>query len=127
MGLGDYVGGRLRIVGAKQPLHIRDHAVVFNGRNIISSGIFNGGRWSMVLFVHSSWEHTSPAMQNQLIGLGFPCPPSGPTKAAVPAVEEVVVSNDLPGDDEEPAAEADVVRDPKPKATLEWPSLGSIA
>ncbi len=87
MGLGDYVGGRLRLDGAKQPLHIRDHAVVFNGRNIHSSGLFNGDRWYMVLLVHSSWEHTSPAMQNQLIGLGFPCPPSGATVVAIPAVK----------------------------------------
>jgi hypothetical protein len=31
IGLGDYCGGRLRIVGAKQPLHTRNHAVVFDG------------------------------------------------------------------------------------------------
>ncbi len=30
MGLGDYVGGRLRLDGARPPLNIRDHAVVFN-------------------------------------------------------------------------------------------------
>ena len=46
MGLGDYVGGRLRIDGAKQPLHIRDHALVFDGRRPHSSGKLNGDRWS---------------------------------------------------------------------------------
>ena len=67
MGLGDYVGGRLRLDGAKQPLNIRDHAVIFDGRKIHSSGIFNGDRWSMVLFVHSSWVDVTPAMRAQLI------------------------------------------------------------
>ena len=118
MGLGDYVGGRLRLDGAKQPLNIRDHAVVFNGRNIHSSGIFNGDRWSMVLFVHSSWVDTSPAMKAQLSGCGFPCPPSGPTAVAAPAA---VVDSELSGPNgaEEVAVEVDEVLDPKPKKTLE--------
>ena len=88
VGLGEYVGGRHRLEGAKHPLHIRDHAVVFDGRKPHSSGLFNGDRWSLVLFVHASWEHTSPAMRRQLIGLGLPCPPSGSTQIAVPAVDE---------------------------------------
>ena len=68
------------------------------------------------------------AMQKQLIGLGFPCPPSGATVVAVPAVEEVVVARAIPDDVEEPADEADVVRDPKPKGTLEEAqSRGGIA
>ena len=75
MGLGDYVGGRLRIEGAKLPIHIRDHAVVFDGAKLRSSGKLNGDRWSLVLFVHSSWETTTKAMRQQLIGLGLPCPP----------------------------------------------------
>ena len=115
IGLGDYVGGCLRLDGAKQPLHIRDHAVVFNGRNIHSSVLFNGDRWSLALFVHSSWEHTSPAMQKQLIGLGSPCPPSGPAQVAVPAVEEAVSANAMPPFDvEESADEVGVVRHPTP-------------
>ena len=73
----------------------------------------------MVLFVHSSWVDTSPAMKAQLAGFGFPCPPGGPTVVAVPAavvdtapavpigVEEVAVE-----------AEADEVRDPTPKKPL---------
>ena len=120
MGLGDCVGGRLRLDGAKQPLNIRDHAVVFNGRNNHPSGIFNGDRWSLVLFVHSSWVDTSPAMKAQLSGFGFPCPPSGPTAVAVPAA---VVDSELssPSGDEEVAVEVgvDEVLDPKPKETLE--------
>ena len=32
VGLGDYVGGRLRVDGARRPRHIRDHAVVYDGR-----------------------------------------------------------------------------------------------
>ena len=59
IGLGDYVGGRLRIAGAKQPLHIRDHAVVFDGLETHSSGKFNGDWWSLVLFVHTSSEAIS--------------------------------------------------------------------
>ena len=31
MGLGEYAGGRLRVDGAKQPLHIRDHALCTMG------------------------------------------------------------------------------------------------
>ena len=109
------MGGRLRLDGAKQPLNIRDHAVVFNGRNIHYSGIFNGDRWSMVLFVHSSWVDTSPEMQAQLGGMGFPLPPCGPTAVAVPAA----VVDSAPADPigvEEVAVEVEVdeVRDPKP-------------
>ena len=78
IGLGEYAGGRLRIDGARQPLHIKDRALVFDGRKTHSSGTFNGDRWSLVLFVHSSWEHASPAMRRQLVDLGFPCPPSPP-------------------------------------------------
>ncbi len=48
IGLGDYCGGRLRIVGAKQPLHIRNHAVVFDGLQTHCSGLFNGDQWSLV-------------------------------------------------------------------------------
>ena len=51
IGLGEYSGGRLRIDGAKQPLHKRDRALVFDGRKLHSSGTFNGDRWSLVLFV----------------------------------------------------------------------------
>ena len=87
IGLGKYDGGRLRVDGAKQPLHIRDHAVVFDGAKLHSSGLLNGDRWSLVLLIHSSWEYTTNAMRQQLTGLGLPCPPSGPTTAAVPAVE----------------------------------------
>ena len=85
VGLGDYHGGCLRLDGVKQPLDIRDRAVVFDGRKVHSSGVFNGDRWSMVLFVHSSWETASPDLRSKLIALGLPCPPSGPTKAAAPA------------------------------------------
>ncbi len=119
MGLGNYVGGRLRLEGAKQPLHIRDHAVVFNGRNIHSSGTFNGDRWSMVLFVHSSWVDTSPEMQAQLRGMGFPLPPCGPTAVAVPAA---VVDTGQPGPsgaEEVSEGDCDEVLDSKPKKTLE--------
>ena len=31
IGVGHYAGGRLRIAGAKQPINIRDHALVFDG------------------------------------------------------------------------------------------------
>ena len=75
IGLGQYDGGRLRVDGAQQPLHIRDHAVVFDGAKLHSSGLFNGDRWSLVLLIHSSWEYTTNAMRQQLIGLGLPCPP----------------------------------------------------
>jgi hypothetical protein len=119
MGLGHYVGGRLRLEGAKQPLHIRDHAVVFDGRKIHSSGTFNGDRWSMVLFVHSSWVDTSPEMQAQLRGFGFPLPPCGPTAVAVPAA---VVDTGQPGPsgaEEVSEGDCDEVLDSKPKKTLE--------
>jgi hypothetical protein len=119
MGLGNYVGGRVRLEGAKQPLHIRDHAVIFNGRNIHSSGTFNGDRWSMVLFVHSSWVDTSPEMQAQLRGMGFPLPPCGPTAVAVSAA---VVDTGQPGPsgvEEVSEGEGDEVLDSKPKKTLE--------
>ena len=133
MGLGEYVGGRLRLDGAKQPLHIRDHAVVFDGRKLHSSGLFNGDRWSLVLLVHSPWEHVTPAMRKQLTGLGLPCPPQGATLVAVPAVEDAVPSQEgLPSDDAdvaddgavpdgEPADDAVTVRDPKPKAPDDSP------
>ena len=116
--MGEYVGGRLRLDGAKQPLNIRDHAVIFDGRKIHSSGIFNGDRWSMVLFAHSSWVDVTSAMRAQLLGLGFPCPPIRPTAVAVPAA---VVDSALadPIVAEEVAIEADEVLDPKPKKTLE--------
>ncbi len=113
------MGGRLRLEGAKQPLHIRDHAVFFDGRKIHSSGTFNGDRWSMVLFVHSSWVDTSPEMQAQLRGFGFPLPPCGPTAVAVPAA---VVETGPPGPNgAEEVSEGDheEVLDPKPKKTLE--------
>jgi hypothetical protein len=100
IGLGDYVGGRLRIVGAKQPLHIRDHAVVFDGLETHSSGKFNGDRWSLVLFVHASWETVSDDMAKQLIELGLPCPPSAPTpkptQAAAPAPSDDATTASLP-------------------------------
>ena len=126
MGLGDYVGGRLRLDGAKQPLNIRDHAVLFDGRKFHSSGIFNGDRWSMVLFVHSSWVDVTPAMRAQLIGLGFPCPPIGPTAVAVPAA---VVDSALadPIVAEEVAIEADESLTPSQRKRLRRPSHGSIA
>ena len=77
IGLGDYVGGRLR-VGAMGPiLHIRDHAVVFDGLETHSSGNYNGDRWSLVLFVHASWEKVPATMANELRKLGLPCPPTG--------------------------------------------------
>ncbi len=75
IGLGDYSGGRLRLEGAIQPLNISDRAVVFDGRKFHSSGLVNGDRWSLVLFVHSSWATTSPDMRSKLISLGMPCPP----------------------------------------------------
>ena len=46
-GLGAYVGGRLRIHGVKQPLQLHERAVVYDGTQIHSSGVFNGDRWSM--------------------------------------------------------------------------------
>ena len=145
IGLGDYVGGRLRIDGGKQPLHIHNHAVVYDGRKPHTSGLFNGDRWSLVLFVHSSWEHVSDAIAKQLIESGLPCPPRGPTQAAVPATEKAtppqVVSPsddaetrraadlDPPGPPEElpeepeppdePTPEVEAVKGPKPKGTVE--------
>ena len=132
IGLGDYSGGRLRLEGATQPLNINDRAVVFDGRKIHSSGLFNGDRWSLVLFVHSSWATTSPAMRSRLISLGMPCPPNTSSGVAVPATEGIpIVEASLPPDDEvpidpsggAPAAEAGVppeaVRDPPRKGTLE--------
>ena len=62
--------------------------------------------WSMVLFAHSSWVDTSPAMRAQLAGLGLPCPPDGPTVVAVP----VAVVDSAPADPigvEEVAAEGE--------------------
>ena len=79
IGLGNYVGGRLRLVGAKQPLHVRDHAVVFDGLETHSSGKFSGDRWSLILFVHSSWETISDDIAKQLFAFGLPCPPSAQT------------------------------------------------
>ena len=66
IGLGDYCGGRLRIAGAKQPLHIRSHAVVFDGLQTHSSGLFKGDRWSLVLFIHSYWDKVPAALANEL-------------------------------------------------------------
>ena len=31
MTVGEYAGGRVRLEGGKQPLYIRDHAVIFDG------------------------------------------------------------------------------------------------
>ena len=124
IGLGDYVGGRLRLEGAKQPLHIRDHAVVFDGTKLHSSGKFNGDRWSLVLFVHSSWETTAKAMRQQLIWARATMSPSGSPTVAVPAVEGVSTSqdgfsSDAAAEAEESAEDVEVARDPKPKGTLE--------
>ena len=38
IGLGDYVGGRLRLGAAGPKVHIRDHAIVFDGLEAHSSG-----------------------------------------------------------------------------------------
>ena len=54
--MGDYVGGRLRVGATGPKLHIRDHAVVFDGLETHASGKYNGDRWSLVLFAHASWE-----------------------------------------------------------------------
>ena len=63
--------------------------------------------------------------------LGLPCPPRGPTQIAVPAVEEAAPSQGgfpsdgavAGSDPAEPSGESaddfEVVRDPKPKGTLE--------
>ena len=96
------------------------------------SGVFNGDRWSMVLLVHSSWATTTPDMRSKLISLGMPCPPSGPSCSAAPAIGGSLAAEAglPPGDDalidlsdEAPAAEAgvssEVVKDPLPKGTLE--------
>ena len=111
IGLGEYSGGRLRLEGVPQPLNINDRAVVFDGRKIHSSGLFNGDRWSLVLFVHSSWATTSPSMRSKLISLGLPCSPRPSSGVAFPAIGGA------------PTAEAgvppEVVRDPPPKGTLE--------
>ena len=72
LGLGEYVGGRLRVDGSKQPLHIRDHALVYDGSKPHSSGSLNGDLWSLVLFTHSAWGQTPHALREQLIELGFP-------------------------------------------------------
>ena len=71
-----------------------------------------------------------PAMRAQLTGLGFPCPPIGPTAVAVPAA--AVVDSALADPDDvvdsaladpivagEVAIEADEALDPKPKKTRE--------
>ncbi len=142
IGLGDYVGGRLRIGGAKQPLHTHNHALVFDGRKPHSSWLSNGDRWSFVLFVHSLWEHVSDAVARQLLELGLPCPPRGPTQAAAPATDRAAPAPGGPPSDgaedgsanldpdapakpaaaeptDDPAPEAEVVTGPKPKGTLE--------
>ena len=75
MGLGDYVGGRLRTTGTERPLHIRDHAVRFNGLQTHSSGKLNGDRWSLVLFAHASWATVSNETEAELRKRGLPCPP----------------------------------------------------
>ncbi len=120
IGLGDYAGGRLRIDGAKQPLHIRDRALVFDGRKTHSSGTFNGDRWSLVLFVHSSWEFVKPAMRQQLLEFGLPCPPAGATKVALPAVEDAPPpQGGMPPIDVEAPPIDEIVSSTQPKDTIE--------
>jgi hypothetical protein len=73
---------------------------VFNGLETHSSGKLNGDRWSLVLFVHASWETVSDDMAKQLIELGLPCPPSAPkpkpTQAAAPAPCDDATTASLP-------------------------------
>ncbi len=107
-------------------MHIRDRALVFDGRKPHSSGVFNGDRCSLVLLVHSSWEFVTPAMRRQLLDFGLPCPPIGPTQVALPAVEGATpLQGGLPPDDAA-APPVDVldeesvaVKTAKPKDTLE--------
>jgi hypothetical protein len=76
LGLGDYDCGRLQLDGAKAPIHIRDHAVIFDGLKTHSSGQFNGDRWSLVLVVHASWQQVPAASANSFRKLRPPCPPT---------------------------------------------------
>ena len=127
----------MRVHGAKQPLHIRDHAVEYDGSQVHSSGVVNGDRWSLVLFVQSSWERTSSKQRKQFPDLGFPCPTHSPYEVAVPATAEVIppqgglLSDDaaaeaLPPQGGVPAGvhaddsadEVAVVKGPKPPRTL---------
>ena len=117
------MGGRLRVDGSKQPLRIRDHALVYDGSIPHSSGVFNGDMWSFVLFTHSAWDQTPHALREQLIELGFPCPPDGPTSVAVPVVNEASPpqggSPDGAAAADDLAEPAEVVRGYKPTKTFE--------
>ena len=90
--MGHYAGGRLRITGAKQPINIRDHAVVFDGLKRHSLGLFNGDQWTVTLFVHASWERISDDIAKRFKTLGSPCPPTSPpptpTQAIGPALSD---------------------------------------
>ena len=73
---------------------------MFDGLETHSSGKFNGDRWSLVLFVHASWETVSDDIAKQLNELGLPCPPSAttpkPTQVAVPAPSDNATTALLP-------------------------------
>ena len=104
----------MRITGTKRPLHIRDHAVIFNGLQTHSSGKLNGDRWSLVLCVHASWASVSKETEAELLQLGLPCPPKGYNgyNVALPAADDLVStpakagsSRDAPIDADEPVVE----------------------
>ncbi len=75
MTVGEYAGGRVRLEGGKQPLYIRDHAVIFDGTTPFTSGKFNGDRWSIILLTHAEWPNTpTTVIRKKMSELGMPCP-----------------------------------------------------
>ena len=79
-------GGMLRVEGSA-PIGLRNHAVVLDGLKTHSSSKLNGDRWSIVLFVHASWDKVPAATANELRQHGVPCPPT--CQAAAPAPTDV--------------------------------------
>ena len=119
MGLGSYVGGRLRLEGAKQPLHIRDHAVVFNGRNIHFREPSTGtaGRWCCSSTLLGS---TLPQRcRHNSEGWAFDCHPAGLPPSRSPPLLWIRSNLVLLGAGEVSEGDVDEVLDPKPKKTLE--------
>ena len=78
---GAYIGGRLVVPSRDFATPANDPCVAcyIDGREQHFSERFEGERFSIVAFVHSSFDDTSHAQRKLLESLGFACPPEAPS------------------------------------------------